>query len=222
MSTIVFLDANTLAKPFTRTLLWVGSRHSDFAVTWSERAETEANRHLRPGATPVGQLRERYGMALGTTGTDPERFGSTEEPDRQILADALACRSVFLVTEDVDDFGLADLASCGISAVHPDLFLAHRLSPAGYRAALEALSAGMSRPARRPADVHTQAGRVHPLLVGAMRRVYPEVTPEPASHNQPQEMFRGTSCVRCGRALRSPGSVLCGVGPVCASTPPAK
>jgi len=220
VSTIAFLDANILAKPFTRTLLWVGSRHSDFAVTWSQRAETEANRHLRPGATPVGQLRERYGMTLGPTGADPERFGSTEEPDRQILADALACRSAFLVTEDVDDFGLVDLASCGICAVHPDLFLAHRLSPDGYRAALEALSAGMSRPARRPADVHTQAGRVHPLLVDAMRRVYPEVTPAPASHDHPHEMFRGTSCVRCGRTLRSPGSVLCGVGPVCASIPP--
>jgi len=220
VSTIVFLDANVLAKPFTRTLLWVGSRHSDFAVTWSERAETEANRHLRPDATPVGQLRKRYGMTRGPTGTDPARFGSTEEPDRQILADALACRSAFLVTEDVDDFGLADLTSCGISAVHPDLFLAHRLSPDGYRAALEALSTGMRRPARKPADVHTQAGRVHPLLVGAMRHVYPGVVPEPASHDHPREMFRGASCVRCGRTLRSPGSVLCGGGSVCASTPP--
>jgi len=74
VSVVVFLDANILAKPFTRTLLWVGSRHSDFAVAWSERAETEANRHLRPGATPIGQLRERYGMTLGPTGTDPARL----------------------------------------------------------------------------------------------------------------------------------------------------
>jgi len=60
VSVVAFLDANILAKPFTRTLLWVGSRHSDFAVTWSQRAETEANRHLRPGATPIGRLQVHF------------------------------------------------------------------------------------------------------------------------------------------------------------------
>lgn len=38
-ATIVFLDANVLAKPVTRTLLMVGGVPSGFHAVWSETAE---------------------------------------------------------------------------------------------------------------------------------------------------------------------------------------
>jgi hypothetical protein len=47
---IVFLDANVLAKPVTRTLLLIGANGSGLAVTWASYVEVEAERHLRPDA----------------------------------------------------------------------------------------------------------------------------------------------------------------------------
>lgn len=52
----VFLDANILAKPLTRTLFLVGSRAGDFTVKWSKLAEQQAEKNLRPNATPIGKL----------------------------------------------------------------------------------------------------------------------------------------------------------------------
>lgn len=40
----VFLDANIIAKPVTRTLLMVGGVHSIFRTSWSRAAEQEAGR----------------------------------------------------------------------------------------------------------------------------------------------------------------------------------
>ncbi len=45
--TPVFLDANVLARPVTRTLLLVGADPSGHAVTWSAHVEAEADRHAR-------------------------------------------------------------------------------------------------------------------------------------------------------------------------------
>ena len=56
-------------------------------------------------------VRERFDVLLGPTGTGAEHFGGTKGADRQILADAAAAGARFLVTEDVDDYGLDDLAS---------------------------------------------------------------------------------------------------------------
>ena len=44
----VFLDANVLAKPLTRSLLMLAGRASGYGATWSEYVELEANRNLRP------------------------------------------------------------------------------------------------------------------------------------------------------------------------------
>ena len=126
--TRVLLDANIIAKPVTRTLLVVGGMPSGFRAFWSRAAEREAQVHMRARALPPSSVRERFDVLLGPTGTGAERFGGTEGADRQILADAAAAGARFLVTEDVDDYGLDDLASVGISAVNPDLFLAARLT----------------------------------------------------------------------------------------------
>ncbi len=45
--TLVFLDANVLARPVTRTLLLVGADPSGRAIRWSAHDEAEADRHAR-------------------------------------------------------------------------------------------------------------------------------------------------------------------------------
>lgn len=57
--TVVFLDANILAKPVTRTLLMVGGVPSGFAAVWSLAAEREAIAHMRPRAVSPTLIRER-------------------------------------------------------------------------------------------------------------------------------------------------------------------
>lgn len=57
----VFLDANILAKPVTRTLLMVGGPLSGFRALWSRAAEQEATRHMGPRAISPAQVRQRFG-----------------------------------------------------------------------------------------------------------------------------------------------------------------
>lgn len=63
--------------------------------------------------------------------------------------DAEAAGARFLVTEDVDDYGLADLASVGISAVNPDLFLAERLTREAYSVRLVGIGVAEDRTEQR-------------------------------------------------------------------------
>lgn len=96
--TLVFLDANVIAKPVTRTLLMIARLHSDFTAVWSLRAEQEAALHMRPSATPPAAVREAHGSELTPAAGSPDRFVATRESDRVILADAAAARARFLVT----------------------------------------------------------------------------------------------------------------------------
>lgn len=211
MSIRTFLDANVLAKPFTRTLLWAGAQGGDFHVAWSELAEEQATRHMRQGMATLAVLRERFGLELSPIGVDPERFQGTAPSDRQILADAEAADAHFLITEDVDDFALEDLTAAGMSAVHPDLFLAHHLTPSGYLRAVSALSANSRNPHRTPADVHSAAGRQHPLLTSARSAVFPGVEVAPAAHQPATVQFRGSLCLACAQELAAdqPGPLCC-------------
>lgn len=210
---IAFLDANVLAKPFTRTLLWAGAPLSGYQVVWSVRAEQEATRHLPARATPVAALRIAHGLALSPTGVDPTSFTSTDDKDRQILADAVACGARFLVTENVADFGIDDLRRCGIAAVHHDLFLAHHLTRDGYATALQALSENMRNPARTPATVHAAVARQHPLLFATHADLYP-VEPATTVDRPPSVAFRGRFCIRCGAPVAD-GVPQTGLGPEC-------
>jgi hypothetical protein len=193
---VVFADTNVLVKPFTRTLLWAGAPLSGYTITWSQYVEAEAARHLSARATPLSVLRERHDLPLSRTGPGAERFTATSAKDRQVLADASAAQAVFLITEDVDDFDRDDLAQVGVSAVQPDLFLAHRLTRAGYREAIEALSAGMTNPARTPAAVHAATNRRHPRVFATHAELYAGA-PASADADVPGADFRGTTCVRC-------------------------
>jgi len=144
----IFLDANVLAKPVTRTLLMIAGDASGYGTTWSASVEDEANRHLRPGQTSVAEVRVRAGLHLSEPGADPERYPATSVSDRQVLADAVAAQAMFIVTEDVDDFGEPDLVSAGIAAVNPDIVAA------GCPACMMQISDMLSRAGDRIAVKH--------------------------------------------------------------------
>lgn len=165
--TRVLLDANIIAKPVTRTLLVVGGVPSGFRALWSRAAEREAQVHMRPRALPPSSVRERFDVLLGPTGTGAERFVGTKGGDRQILADAAAAGARFLVTEDVDDYGLDDLASVGISAVNPDLFLAARLTRDAFSTVIDLFVERQLNPPTTPAQFHAAIAKNHPRLFAA-------------------------------------------------------
>jgi hypothetical protein len=208
----VFVDANVLAKPLTRSLVMLAAEASGYVVVWSAYAEAEADRHVTGSAKPVSVVRQtRTSQELSPTGDRAERFTSTKASDRQILADAVAAGALLLVTEDVDDFGHVDLAATGIAAVHYDLFLAERATTAGYLETLHRLSAAMTNPKRTIEQLHARLGRLHPLTVAAHGHAV-DATPDAPTHNPPAELFRGDRCLRC---LNTGTTLVAGVCATC-------
>lgn len=210
----VFLDANILAKPLTRTLIIVGAPLSGFVPVWSERSLEEADRHLGSEKTPVADLARRFGWAIGPTGSVAGRFAKTDSSDRQLLADAGAAAASYLVSEDVDDFDESDLISVGISAVNPDLFLSERLTADAYQEALETIGRNRQHPPSTPEEIHAALGRNHPLLAKRFESTYAtrvavRVQAEPAV------VFRGSRCLRCATILASPSGLERGLGTEC-------
>lgn len=212
--TIVFLDANVLAKPVTRTLLLVGSVPSGFRAVWSEAAEQEAVRHMRPSAISPATVRERFGFELGPTGDIGDRFAATKGADRQILADAVAVGARFVVTEDVDDFALEDLAGVGISAVHPDLFLAGRLTREAYATVIDLFVERQVDPPTTAAQFHAAIARNHPRLFAVHADSY-DVEPTAGDHAEPRVIFRGLRCLRCEELVDDHQAVVDGLGAEC-------
>lgn len=198
---VVFLDANVLAKPVTRTLM-LRCAASGYTVRWSRTAEEEADRHVTGRQLSVSGLRALVEIKLSPTGVAPERFTETSPDDRQILADAEAARATFLVTEDVNDFAQVDLRSAGVSAVNPDLFLAARADRDVYRRALEVMVSGMTEPSRSPAELHAAIARQHPRLFQRHRTLF-DVEPQTTGHRQPSR--GGSTVVRCAGRLQVDG-----------------
>lgn len=212
--TRVFLDANIIAKPVTRTLLVVGGVPSGFRALWSQAAEQEATVHMRPRALPPSTVRERFGVLLTPSGQGEERFGGTKGADRQILADTAAAGARFLITEDVDDYGLDDLASVGISAVNPDLFLAERLTRDAYSTVIDLFVERQLNPPTMPAQFHAAIAKQHPRLFAAHADLY-DIPPERGMHSEPAVIFRGSRCLRCERIVADPTAIIDGLGPEC-------
>lgn len=208
--TIVFLDANVIAKPVTRTLLMAGGAFSGFRAVWSLAAEQEAIRHMRTRAVSPTVIRERFHRELGPTGEASGRFAATKSSDRQILADATAAAARFLITEDVDDFGLNDLMDVGISAVNPDLFLAERLTREAYEAVIELFVKRQVNPPTTPAKLHAALARQHPRLFAAHADLF-DIRPQRSGHPEPSVIFRGTRCLRSERIADDPSDLIDGV-----------
>ena len=186
----VFLDANVLAKPVTRTFLMAGGPASGFLAVWSKTAETQANRHLGPRMVSVTTIRQRYGARLTPIGKNPERFAATSESDRQILADAEASGALFLITEDVDDFAESDLTASNVSAVNPDLFLSRYLTRAAYSSVINLFVKRQTSPPHTAAELHAAIGRQHPQLFATYADLY-ETRPQTPNSNPPLVQIRG-------------------------------
>lgn len=212
--TAVFLDANVLAKPVTRTILMRGAADSGFAVGWSATAEAEATRHMRPQATPPADVRRRYGGELTPTAEVAGRFEATKPTDRQLLADAEVARARFLITEDVDDYGLVDLASVDISAVNPDLFLAARLTRDSYSTVIQRFVQRQVNPPTTPARFHAAIAKNHPRLFAAHANLY-DVEPERGTSAEAQVNFRGTRCLVCEQIFVDAAAIINGVCAEC-------
>lgn len=212
--TSVFLDANVLAKPVTRTLLMVGGALSGFAATWSLTAEQEAIRHMRSRAVSPALVRERFGLPLSPSGVGAERFVGTSGADRQILSDAVAAGASYLITEDVDDYGSDDLVGVGVAAANPDLFLAERLTRGAYSAVIALFVERQVNPPATPAQFHAAIARQHPRLFAAHAGLY-DVQPFLGTHLEPKVMFRGSRCLHCEQIVADPARMLDGLGPEC-------
>lgn len=207
----IFLDANVLAAPVTRTLLLVGIEAIDVVATWSQHAEAEANRNLRSRAMSVTDLRTTVLESdLSPTGESPTRFTGTTGADRQILADAIAAEAVFLITTDVDDFAEADLVSVKIAAVNPDLFMASRFTDAAYQRALTQLVSSLSNPPKTVAQMHALIGRKHPRLFERFAHLNPGTALETTREREPRVLYRGARCIICARSIKRPESLTLG------------
>ena len=61
-----------------------------------------------------------------------------------MIADSIVAGARYLITTDVDDFAFDDLARHGMSALHPDYFMASQFTEQAYREGLVC-----SQPCRR-------------------------------------------------------------------------
>jgi len=219
----IFIDADVLAHPVSRSLILFASLYPDtsFTVCWSLAAEAEADAALddqwqhtvRAGAK--GRSRPLAVAALrGNPASSDwaEQVLVAEATAADMAAGAAGCRVV--ITQNVRDFGRADLDRLGIVVVCPDLFLSVKMNGAAYRFALGSIAAGRSREPRTPIGIHQALGRSHPHLVTALADEFPDVIPLPAK-NQPAEVFRGSHCLVCGKSIHDPESLGSGVGPEC-------
>ena len=211
---IVFCDSNVLVKAVTRTLI-LRCDTNGYVPVWSDLAEQQAGMHRSARSMEVRDLRERLGMELSPTGSTPERFAATAPSDRQILADAEAAKALFLITEDVDDFGVSDLLTAGVSAVNPDLFLSIRSTPQVYAQALDQMATRMSDPSRTPAELHSRLARQHPRLASRYEFLF-DVELDRTIHHEPAVMFRGNTCLKCLRSFKE-DVLIDGLCPACSS-----
>lgn len=195
----LFVDADVLASPVPRTILYLAQPLSDYELVYSPLVETEAERHQRTGHVPVSTLRRRWEWKLVANADDTGHLTDTNDKDRPILAAAIAAASAFVVTGNVRHFGPTDLDVHNVSAVHPGLFLAHHLTADSYQEILDAVAVNRAREPRDPLSIHEQEIALHlPPLFERHRNLFGASTPA-VSHRPPTVLFRGPRCVRCAR-----------------------
>ncbi|MCL1838089.1 MAG: hypothetical protein FWG47_02075 [Propionibacteriaceae bacterium] len=204
---LVFLDANILAKPVTRSLLMFAAPGS-YSVIWSTYVEHEAERHLRGRQASLAKTRQLAQMEPHLSSKAAGDYAATSVSDRQVLADAVETGAVFIVTEDVDDFGEPDLIATGISAVNPDLFLAERATTGAFYDAVVRMAAPMTTPPRTPNQLYARLGRQHPRAVAAHHAAFCSA-PMPPTHHPPAIGFRGKRCLRCLNIVEQIADALC-------------
>lgn len=198
---LLFLDANTLTSPVTRTILIAGARADGLRWTWSRHVEIEADRHARGQALRTSIVRQKIlGTELSPTANNTKGLVTNTTQDRQVVADAIRAGARYLITSDVDDFAFDDLAAHGMSAVNADYFMALRFTEQAYMEGVDLLAAVQKNPSRDAAEIHRMLGRRHPHLTIRFAGAY-ETRPHQADYDQPRTMFRGIACIRCEARL---------------------
>lgn len=197
---LLFLDANTLASPLTRTLVLTGASADGLGWTWSQHVEVEADGHAR-GAMPTSVVRKKHlRVNLSPTARSTRGMATKTMKDRKVIADAITAGARYLITTDVDDFAFADLAKHEMSAVNADYFMALRYSEQAYRSALALIADTQKNPPRTEAELHRILGRRHPWLAARFADAY-DSTPVDADPDQPSVIFLGVACIRCDSHL---------------------
>jgi len=197
----VFVDADVLASPQARTIPYLARPLADYELMYSPMVEEEAMRHQKPGQVPIRELRARFDWLLvpDPDQADMDRLVDTHPKDKHVLAAAIAGHCWFVMTGNVRHYGFADHAASGISAVHPGLFLSHRLSGEAYREVVAALGSARSRPPREPISIHEQEIAWHiPALFDRYRNLFGAPHPDPRI-TPPHLQFRGPRCLACGQ-----------------------
>lgn len=83
---VLFLDANVLASPVTRTLVIAGARAVGVRFVWSAHVEAEADRHARGSASLVSTVRaEILGMELSPSAGSMEGLLTGAAEDRRVV-----------------------------------------------------------------------------------------------------------------------------------------
>jgi hypothetical protein len=186
----VFLDADVLAAPVTRSLVLIASQQDDppFQVRWSKTVEDEADRHLRPAQRSVADIRttfDRGTEVLVSADRLPPELSDTDPKDQHVAAAAYAAGIGVIVTRNVRHFGTQDLVALSLSAVDPDRFLAANLTNDLYRATLEDICSARTREPRTPVTLHAALGREHPRLFDTMKHLFLGVEPTSTGHHPP-------------------------------------
>lgn len=193
----VFVDANVLASPVPRTVLYLAQPLSDFELVFSPWVEAEADRHQKPGQASVSRLRERWDWQVVPDADEFDDLIDTDPKDQIVLASAVEARAQFLVTGNVRDFGEKDLIERRMVAVHPGLFLAHHLTAAVYREVLTVVGEARAREPRDPFGIHVEEIATHlPALFERYADLFGPI-PAETEVRHPKTVFRGGSCVRC-------------------------
>ncbi|MDR0627989.1 MAG: PIN domain-containing protein [Bifidobacteriaceae bacterium] len=214
----VFVDADVLAAPFTRTLLLMSAFEagSGFRPRWSALVEDQANSHVRGSQRRIGDIRRQFEwmdeVLVSDSDDSGDLPGDTDPGDRHVLRAARTAEIGVVVTRNVHHFGEADLQAPSMSAVNPDQFLAWIVTRGQYRSTLEYMAAARSRPPNTVEGLHAAVAGGHPRLFEAMRTAFPGVEPVRSGDRPAKEVFRGSRCIVCGRELDADGVGRGGVG----------
>lgn len=99
--TVVFLDANMLASPVTRTLVLAGGRADGLLLTWSAHVEAEADRHARGVSSRTSVVRrDILGMELSESAPTTKGLMTASAEDRQVLANVAFTLSRYVGVRD--------------------------------------------------------------------------------------------------------------------------
>ncbi|MDR2703899.1 MAG: PIN domain-containing protein [Cellulomonadaceae bacterium] len=199
----VLVDADVLAQATPRTVLYLARSLADrrFRIIFSPHIEAEAEKAQRPGANKVSALRQRFGWNIVPDHPDISEItvADTNVKDISILAAAIANDANYIVTGNVRDFGVQDLVSYSMSAVHPGYFLAQRISENAYRKIITEMAARRAKPPNTELDIHEiEISDELPTLFARYQNVFgPAIskrTKAPLKY-----VFRGAICVTCGQ-----------------------